>query len=351
MKVWICYELKEGPWGGGNQFLKALSHQWSEDGILASEPSAADVIFFNSHQNIVDVLRYKLKYPEKKFVHRVDGPIGPHRNDELIDRYIFEVNALVADGTVFQSEWSRKACKRLGLTNPIDPRRQNTILNAPDNAIFFPRPKTKDECERHMKIIATSWSPGPSKGHDVYQWLEQKLDPERYTFTFVGRSNENCTIHNAVPPMPSIDLANLLRSHDIYITASRNDPCSNSLIEAMHCGLPALGHKSGGHPEIIGDGGLLFSEKKQIPDLLDKMSENLDTFRQRIELPSIKEVAGSYSSFLGTILEMPPKPALTVSECRNMLHWIDRFHDRGKMRPLRKLRRRLAVWVEGGAGQ
>jgi glycosyltransferase involved in cell wall biosynthesis len=224
-------------------------------------------------------------------------------------------------------------------------------LNAPNKDIFFQSAKTEEKSGQRVKIIATSWSPGPSKGHDVYQWLERNLDQERYIFTFVGRCNQDYPLNNVVPPMQSVDLADLLRSYDIYVTASRNDPCSNSLLEAMHCGLPALGHKSGGHPEIIGNGGLLFSEKEQIPDLLDKISENLDAFRQGIELPSIKEVAGSYSSFLQTILELPSKPAFTVSESRNMLDWIDRFHDRGKMRPLRKLRRRLAVWVEGGAGQ
>ena len=36
-----------------------------------------------------------------------------------------------------------------------------------------------------------------------------------------------------------MQLAELLRAHDVYLAPSRDDPCSNALLEALACGLPA----------------------------------------------------------------------------------------------------------------
>ena len=51
-------------------------------------------------------------------------------------------------------------------------------------------------------------------------------------------------------PLPPLALARVLRQHDVYLTASVNDPASNALLEALACGLPALYLRSGGHAEI-----------------------------------------------------------------------------------------------------
>ena len=60
-----------------------------------------------------------------------------------------------------------------------------------------------------------------------------------YDYTFVGNVSERFERINHVPPVASEELADMLRDHDIYITGSKNDPCSNALIEALSCRLPA----------------------------------------------------------------------------------------------------------------
>ena len=50
---------------------------------------------------------------------------------------------------------------------------------------------------------------------------------------------------------------------------SQDDPCSNSLIEALHCGLPAIVLNSGGHPEIIGNAGVKFKNRKEIIEAIE----------------------------------------------------------------------------------
>ena len=90
-----------------------------------------------------------------------------------------------------------------------------------------------------------------------------------------------------------------LRQNDVYLTASRNDPCSNSLIEALSCGLPAIYLKSGGHPEIVGEAGLGFVEAWEILSFLERLSTEYESFQMKIQVPRIEDVASRYLAFLG----------------------------------------------------
>ena len=73
----------------------------------------------------------------------------------------------------------------------------------------------------------------------------------------------------------------------MYIAASRDDPCSNALLEALACGLPAAYLESGGHPELVGEGGLPFREDEELGDVLDRLAAELDERRAAISIPSL----------------------------------------------------------------
>ena len=98
--------------------------------------------------------------------------------------------------------------------------------------------------------------------------------------------------------MPSEQLAGILREQDIYITASQNDPCSNAVIEALACGLPVLYRNDGGHPELVGYGGLPFSEQGDIVPQLETIAANYEMFQRLIAVPTMDEVAESYLTLL-----------------------------------------------------
>jgi glycosyltransferase involved in cell wall biosynthesis len=98
--------------------------------------------------------------------------------------------------------------------------------------------------------------------------------------------------------VPSAEVADLLRAHDVYIAASRDDPCSNALLEALACGLPAAFLRSGGHPELVGEGGLGFAAAEEIPAVLVQLRDELDERRTRIRVPSLADVADRYLTAL-----------------------------------------------------
>lgn len=90
----------------------------------------------------------------------------------------------------------------------------------------------------------------------------------------------------------------LLRTQDVYLAASRDDPCSNALIEALACGLPAAYLRSGGHPELVGEGGVAFDEPDDVLTALDSLRAELDERRAAIRLASLAEVASRYLEVL-----------------------------------------------------
>jgi glycosyltransferase involved in cell wall biosynthesis len=148
-------------------------------------------------------------------------------------------------------------------------------------------------------VIASSWSDNPRKGGETLAWLDRNLDPGRFELTFAGRPQVAFERFGLVGPLDSAALADLLRTQDAYVAASRDDPCSNALLEALACGLPAAYRESGGHPELVGDGGLPFSIDEELGGVLDRLVVELDERRARISTPSIASVADRYLQVLG----------------------------------------------------
>lgn len=299
-KIHILYDFVDGPWGGANQFLKALRKEWRRRDLYVERCADADVVLFESFDSLLDVLDKKRENPETVFVHRIDGPTSMVRGyGRSANRRVFHANELVADGTVFQSEWSKHQNFRLGLApTPYTTK----VLNAPDPDLFN-RIGVSSELDEPVKLIGTSWSGNFRKGFDVYDYLDDALDHDRFEFTFVGNSPIEFENINHVDPVPPEDIAGFLKQHDVFITASRNDPCSNSLIEALHCGLPAVARDDGGHPEIVENGGGVFSGRGDVVECIEEVVENYEECQRNIELPDIEESGRQYARFALNIHE------------------------------------------------
>jgi glycosyltransferase involved in cell wall biosynthesis len=54
-------------------------------------------------------------------------------------------------------------------------------------------------------------------------------------------------------PYSQADAPDVYRSGDIYLMTKPNDPCPNTVLEAMACGLPVIYSATGGVPELVGD--------------------------------------------------------------------------------------------------
>jgi glycosyltransferase involved in cell wall biosynthesis len=294
----LFHEFEPAPSGGGHQFLRALVGELDGRDVeveLNRVSGGTPACLFNSF-NFDFVRLQRFARHDCRLVHRVDGPIGVYRGfDDGTDTRIADLNRELADATVFQSSYSLERHLELGyeLADPV------VIPNAVDPAIFHPPSSRAPLDDRRIRVIATSWSDNPRKGADTLAWLDRHLDLERHELTFAGRTSQRFERIRAVGAVDSQAVAGLLRAHDVYLAPSRDDPCSNALLEALACGLPAVFRESGGHPELVGEGGLGFSEDEELPEVLDRLVSEIEERRAAISVPAISDVADRYLEVLG----------------------------------------------------
>lgn len=305
MRVHILYPFKEGAWGGGNQFLKALKLYFQKINIYSENIMESDVVVFNANPSaLVEyhdlIYAIKKNKPDILIVVRIDGPVFLIRNEDLeIDHAFYMLCSDIADGVIYQSLWSKVNNNILGMSRNNN---ETVIINAPDKNIFNKQASDR-VIEGRPRIIATSWSSNIRKGFDTYKWMDDNLDFDKYDMVFIGNSPYVFNNIEMIQPVSSDELSIELKKSHIFITASEKDPCSNSLIEAMHCGLPALVLNDGGHPEIVGKAGRVFDYVDDIPDLIDDIVKNYNVYASSISLPSITEVGLEYKSFLESVYQ------------------------------------------------
>lgn len=95
-----------------------------------------------------------------------------------------------------------------------------------------------------------------------------------------------------VPATRSV--AEFMRSFDIYVSCSRSEAFSNTILEAMACGRAVAGSRVGGTPELIGDEerGVLF-EPGDAAGLAEKLA-------WLIENPACREALGARAAKFAT---------------------------------------------------
>ena len=306
-----------GGYGGSHQFLNALRKQLIVQNNYTYKPEDADVILFNSSQNLFKTLKLKYKYKDKIFIQRVDGPIKLYNTtDDIRDELVYLLNEMIADGTVFQSKWSKEMNRNNGMKKNFY---EKIIMNAPDNELFY-RNGNKIISDK-VKIISTSWSSNPKKGYETYKWLDENLDFKKYDYFFIGNSNTKFRNILDLGPLGREDIAKRLRESDIYIGASEKETCSNALIEAINSGLPAIVLNDGGNPEIIGNSGELFNKKEEIIPLLEKIHKDYTRYQKLIKSFSINEVTNEYLE-LFTLIKDEKDSGRYKSKQINILEYI-----------------------------
>ena len=294
----LFHEFAPPPSGGGHQFLRALLRELEARGLdverqrISGETPAC---LFNSFNFDFERLR-RFSARGARMVHRVDGPIGTYRGfDDGTDERIARINDELASATILQSWFSFEKHRELGLElrDPV------VVSNAVDATIFHP-PTTREPLEgRRVRVVAVSWSDNPRKGAEVLRALGATAAPKRFELTFVGRSPGDLTGWKVVAPLASKALADLLRTQDLYVAPSRDDPCSNALLEALACGLPAAYRDSGGHAELVGEAGLPFGADEELGEVLERLVDELDERRASISTHPIAWVADRYLEVLG----------------------------------------------------
>lgn len=303
MRIHILYQFSNGPYGGGNQFLKALREAFERERIYENDARNADVILLNGYHHLLQGVWKKVMRPRLTLVHRLGPIFHLHRggNWKFLDRLVIRAANTMADMVVFQSAWTQKQSLQLG----FHPEVPHTVIhNAPDPKIFHPAEKTVNPSGK-IRLLISSWSANKNKGFSFYAFLDEHLDFAKYDCTFIGNAPIKFKHITKRLPLPSDQLAEALREHDIFISAVKDDACSNSIIEALACGLPVIALHSGGNAELVGAGGELFTTASELIPAIDRVSQDIEAYRQKVSVISIDATA---QSFLRAIQSGQTKP-------------------------------------------
>jgi len=206
------------------------------------------------------ILRYlAFRNPRAVVVHRVNE-CDERKNTRHMNGLLTRAN-YCADHTVFVGSWLRD----LPAWRAAPPVESSVILNGADTKTFNARGFAPWNGKDPLKLVTHHWGGNWLKGFDIYERLDAMLasgpGANRIRFTYVGNLPKDFRFRHArhVAPLTGEALADELRSHHGYITASINEPGGNHQNEGALCGLPLLYRESGCLPEYCAGFGVPFS--------------------------------------------------------------------------------------------
>lgn len=272
MKISLGWKLQQGAFGGGNavglalkEALLAAGHTVSHDLtdpaldlILLADPRPELQITAFTHFEVANYLRHI--NPQALVVHRINecderkGQVG------IVNPQLRQA-ARLADHVVFVSSWLRE----LHLGQGMQARQSSFILNGSDTRLFHPNGHIPWDGKGPLKLVTHHWGASLQKGFDIYRRLDDLLPSYagHLAFTYIGRLPEGFHFRQAayLEPLNGEALADELRRHHVYITASRFEPGSNHQNEGALCGLPLLYLLNGSLMEYCTGYGLGFTEE------------------------------------------------------------------------------------------
>jgi len=245
-----------GPLGGASGFLWQLESTLRRRGYRVTHrlDRSTDLVFVIDPRmdhplkrfGLQELTAFREARPEVPILHRINE-CDARKGTYDIDNLLWETNEL-ADYTVFISEWLREYFEQ----EWFDPARPHSVIyNGADSRIFHPFGNHEPEPSEPFKIVTHHWSHHELKGFDVYRELDDliaNLEIDGVEFTYIGNWPQDLDwkATRAMKPMSGRKLAEELRAHHIYITASRWEPCGMHHVEGAQCGLPLLYHEEGG---------------------------------------------------------------------------------------------------------
>ncbi|MBI4435317.1 hypothetical protein HY630_01465 [Candidatus Uhrbacteria bacterium] len=293
MNIAIGMKITQGPFGGGNQFGKYLSSFLQNLGhhvFFDLDCDKLDIILLTdprtSMQSVtfgpLEIMRYVNDINSSVLLVQRINECDERKGTHGLNRLLSAANGIM-DHTVFISSWLERLHRKQNLFT----KNSSVIKNGADRSVFTYQRKQLPT-DRKIRLVTHHWSANWNKGWDVYSHLDQLLATtnlgEQLEFSYIGNvpAKTSLKVTNIIPPLSGAELAQELHRHNVYISASVNEPAGMHHIEGALCGLPLLYRNSGALPEYCNGYGIRFDGVTDFKECLETLVEQYDVFAQHM---------------------------------------------------------------------
>ena len=321
MKISIGSRIINGPYGGGNEFLKNLSSYFeSMNHIVVNDLSSNDIDLIlltnplpdseTSTFNNFDIDFYISFVNPNALVFQRINECDERKKTRNLNNRLNKYNKNV-DINIFVSQWLKSNFDEYELSK----KPSFVVKGGPSKKIFNMNDKLSWDGKEKIKIVTHHWSDNLMKGYNFYKFVDELLNNQKYQelfdFTIIGNTPKNIEFINTtiIPPLSGGDLANELKKNHVYLTASINEPSGNHHMEGAMCGLPIMYINSGGIPEYCHRYGVettkssFLNSLEEIKNNYSKLFESLQSYDYTFENAS-KEFLSIFENSLNNKYEI-----------------------------------------------
>ncbi len=276
VRIHFGYRPVEKPWGGANNFIRALRADLVASGLFTVTPTLGeecDILFMNElgkgpgagskRWSLRDVEAAQRGAGAPKLAVRAVNlnrhafPAGPRNwifgrwTDHQVLRLLNS-----ADVVIFQSRYQQEFFTAAGYSGA----RHTVIHNGADAQFWVDEPR-QPPLDGPLRLVSSTASPRATKRHEI---IARIADVPGVEVTHLGAWPADVNpgrVQRLSMLAPQAMLAVFAQAHYMLHPAIR-DPCPNSVFEAICAGLPVIYNPApGSSREIVGECGLPLDER------------------------------------------------------------------------------------------
>lgn len=267
MKILCTYKPIDTPWGGANNFLRALYAELRKLGVSITfdREDSFDLIFMNQlgpgrgqerePYTLSEVMEIKAQNSKAPLVVRCVN-LRRHSHPSLFYKLSKDskkdkntiAHIEIADFAIFQSQYQYDFFAKMGTRS----KRYEIVHNGASSNFMISNPAKQCYQGQTLKLISSSFSNRATKRHDILADLSEIKNVEiKHIGAWPDKLNKKKV--NCVGVIGHSAMMELFKESHYFVHPAVRDPCPNSMIEALCAGVPVLYNPGLGSGRELGE--------------------------------------------------------------------------------------------------
>ncbi|MFT6778330.1 MAG: glycosyltransferase involved in cell wall biosynthesis [Paraglaciecola sp.] len=278
IRIHFTYCHTDKPWGGANNFIRALNMELFNSKkyeLIGSINDDCDIIFMNQlgagpcgdgkdlSLQLIKELKEKSNFKKKIVVRAVN--LNWHAHNHGLRNLIWgrwsdrQTVALlnIADIVIFQSAYQRDFFINAGYKN----NNSNLVIhNGADKSFWCENPICPELTGGPLKLISSTASPRKTKRHDLIAKLSI-LDGVEIRHLGAWPKDVDSGKVELLGTLSRSEMVEEMKTCHYFLHTAIKDPCPNAIFESICMGLPVIYNPDiGSSSEIVAENGLPLNE-------------------------------------------------------------------------------------------